>query len=325
MITIRDLTKRYPPSIPRWKKWFRRDGKDACIGELAVDGLNMEVGKGQVYGFIGPNGAGKTTTIKMLVGLMLPSSGTAVVCGYDVVKESEMVRSRIGYMPEAPSFYPRVSVLDVLRYYCKLYSVPGRSIDRKIAQILRTVGIAGERSKSCGKLSFGMKKRLSLAQALLNDPELLILDEPTGGLDPAGKRDFRKLLKTLSDRDITIFMSSHLLEEVQKISTHVGIIHHGRLITSGTIAELQEKMGNKAKVKIMVKVASSSKIPVSFIKDIEGIIDLKISENSMSVVAESDGVSSEVNRILVENDCQVRSLVIEEPELEDIFFDHTRR
>ena len=325
MITIRDLTKRYPSGIPKWKKWFRRDGKDVYIGELAVDRLNMEVEKGQVYGFIGPNGAGKTTTIKMLVGLMPPTSGTALVCGFDVVKEGEMVRGRIGYMPEAPSFYPRVSVLDVLRYYSKLYSIPGGAIDRKIAKVLRIVGIAGERSKLCGKLSFGMKKRLSLAQALLNDPELLILDEPTGGLDPAGKRDFRRLLKKLSDSEITIFMSSHLLEEVQKISTHVGIIHHGSLITSGTLAELQERMGKEAKVKIKIKVASSSKIPISSIKDIEGIIDLRISDNSMTIVAERDDVSPEINRILVENNCQVRSMVIEEPELEDIFFDHTQR
>ncbi len=325
MITIRDLTKRYPPGIPRWKKWFHRGSKETFLGELAVDRLNMEVGKGQVYGFIGPNGAGKTTTIKMLVGLMPPSSGTALVCGLDVVEEGEMVRGRIGYMPEAPSFYPRVSVLDVLRYYSKLYSIPGGSIDRKIAKVLRTVGIAGERAKLCGKLSFGMKKRLSLAQALLNDPELLILDEPTGGLDPGGKRDFRKLLTKLSDRGITIFMSSHLLEEVQKISTHVGIIHHGRLITSGSLGELQEKMGKEAKVKIKVRVASTSKIPLSSIEKIEGIIDLRISEDTMTIVAETDNISSEVNRLLVENDCQVRSIVIEEPELEDIFFDQTSK
>ncbi|MDP6155625.1 MAG: ABC transporter ATP-binding protein [Candidatus Thermoplasmatota archaeon] len=323
MITIRDLTKRYPPGIPRWKKWFRRYKKDAFMGELAVDRLNMEVKKGQVYGFIGPNGAGKTTTIKMLVGLMPPTSGTALVCGLDVVEEGEMVRGRIGYMPEAPSFYPRVSVLDVLRYYSKLYSIPSRSIDKKILKVLRIVGIAGEKSKLCGKLSFGMKKRLSLAQALLNDPELLILDEPTGGLDPAGKRDFRKLLRKLSDSGITIFMSSHLLEEVQKISTHVGIIHHGRLITSGNLAELQEKMGKEAKVKIVVTVAPSSEIPSSSIKDMKSIIDLRISENKMTIVAENGDISSEVNRLLVENNCPVRSMVIEEPELEDIFFDHT--
>ena len=324
MIEAVNLTKRYPMDISKWKRAIarmKREKPDRSVP--AVDRLNMKVERGEVYGFIGPNGAGKTTTIKMLIGLMPPSSGSATVCGFDVKEEAHRVLGKIGYMPEIPAFYPRVSVLDSLKYCSKLYRIPASRIPTRIDRALNTVGLSDEKKKKCGKLSFGMKKRLSLAHALINEPELLILDEPTGGLDPMGKRDFRHLLKELSERDITIFMSSHLLAEVQKICTHVGIINKGRLRTSGSMEELQKKISERAKVRMEIKVMSAAKIPLAMIRQTEGIIDVKVSGNTMTVMASKEGVSSEINGMLVKNDCPVRSIVIEEPELEDIFFDYT--
>ena len=325
MIEAVNLTKRYPKDIPRLKRAkARMKGEKLERSVIAVDGLNMLVERGQVYGFIGPNGAGKTTTIKMLIGLMPPSSGTATVCGCDVKEEPQRVLGRIGYMPEIPAFYPRVSVLDSLKYGSRLYRISKSLIPARIDRVLNTVGLSDERKKKCGKLSFGMKKRLSLAHALLNEPELLILDEPTGGLDPMGKRDFRQLLRDLSERNITIFMSSHLLAEVQKICTHVGIINNGRLRTSGSMEELQKKISERAKVRMEIKVTSALKIPLAMIRKTDGVINVKVSGNTMTVMASREGVSSEINSMLVKEDCPVRSIVIEEPEQEHIFFDYTR-
>ena len=326
MIETNDLTKQYSSDVPRLKRWWKRLKKNGLQNKrdiLAVDQLNMSVGKGEIYGFIGPNGAGKTTAIKMLVGLMSPTSGSAKVCGFDIEKEGDRVRGRIGYMPEAPAFYPRIPVEEVLSYYSKLYSINSAEISRRIHGVLSIVGLTKERRKLCGRLSFGMKKRLSLAQALLNEPSLLILDEPTGGLDPAGKRDFRGLLKKLSRNGITIFMSSHLLQEVQKICTHVGIINHGRLVTSGSMEDLQKTISKRAKIKIVIKVSSPIKIPLSVIKETNGVIDATLIDDVMTVMGNNEDVSSEINSLLVKNDCKVRSIVIEEPELEDIFFDYT--
>ena len=326
MILTEELTKHYSSDVPGWKRWGRRVMNRKTRDEnaiLAVDKLNMNVGKGEIFGFIGPNGAGKTTTIKMLVGLMPPSSGRARVCGFDIGSQGDMVRGKIGYMPEAPAFYPRIPVVDVLEYYSKLYSIERGEISGRIRSVLSTVGLGKERGKLCGRLSFGMKKRLSLAQALLNEPSLLILDEPTGGLDPAGKRDFRGLLKRLSRKGITIFMSSHLLEEVQKICTHVGIINNGRLVAGGSMEDLQGRIAKRAKVKIFIKVASPGKIPNTLIEGVEGVTDVTVRDDEITVMGNSEEISSEINKILVQNNCKVRSIIIEEPELEDIFFDYT--
>ena len=323
MIVTDELTKRYPVKVSRWKRLVGRKGKPREDSILAVDRLRLEVKKGEVFGFLGPNGAGKTTTIKMLIGLMPPTSGTARVAGHDVERDKVEVQACVGYMPESRSFYSRISVERTLGYYSRLYSISKHESTARIAECLETVGLTGERGKPCGKLSFGMRKRLSLAQALLHEPELLILDEPTGGLDPQGKRDFQDLLRTLSGDGITIFMSSHLLGEMQKICSNVGIINSGRLIADGSLSDLQRRLSKKAKVRIAIRVRSPASVPLEEIRARPEVADATLRTDILTIMAHDEDVSSEINRLLVSRNCQVRSMVIEEPELEDIFFDIT--
>ena len=326
MIRTEGLTKRYGMNVPPWKRWKRwRKGADAVNtgSTLAVDYLDLEVKKGEIFGFLGPNGAGKTTTIKMLIGLMPPTSGTAKVSGYDIIRERDRVQECIGYMPESSAFYPRISVEKSLRYYANLYSLPRADIARRVDEELRRVDLFDHKNKTCGKLSFGMKKRLSLAQALLNEPPLLILDEPTGGLDPKGKNDFRDLLKCLAEDDITIFMSSHLLSEMQKICTHVGIIDRGTLIAKGSLKELQDEMAKKAKVRIVIRVKTPENVPIDQIRARKGVFEVKLDGDRIRIATNDGDISTEINSLLVENQCRVSSVVIEEPELEEIFFGFT--
>ncbi|OGO08925.1 MAG: hypothetical protein A2Z66_07205 [Chloroflexi bacterium RBG_13_66_10] len=203
---------------------------------LAVDGISFEVPRGEVFGFLGPNGAGKTTTIAMLLGLVHPTSGAAEVLGCDIRKGLGAALRRTGATIESPAFYPYLSGRDNLR----VMALTGGGCDAgRIAEVLERVGLAGREGDLFKTYSMGMKQRLALAAALLNDPEFLILDEPTNGLDPAGIQETRTMLRQMVDEQgKSVFLSSHLLHEVQQVCDRVVIIDHGRVIAQGRVDEL---------------------------------------------------------------------------------------
>jgi ABC-2 type transport system ATP-binding protein len=204
----------------------------------ALDRLSIEVAPGDVFGFLGPNGAGKTTTLKLLMQLVFPTSGDAEILGQPAGDVS--VRRRIGYLPENPYFYDHLTAEELLDYYARLFGMSAAERRRRIAATLDRVGIGAERRLPLRKFSKGMVQRLGIAQAILNDPEVLFLDEPMSGLDPLGRRDVRALMLELRDQGRTIFFSSHILSDAEALCTRVAIVVKGRLAASGALADLRE-------------------------------------------------------------------------------------
>ncbi len=204
----------------------------------ALDRLSIEVGLGEVFGFLGPNGAGKTTTLKLLMQLVFPTSGAAEILGRPVGDVG--VRRRIGYLPENPYFYDHLTAEELLDYYGRLFGMAAGDRRARIARTLDRLGIGAERRLQLRKFSKGMLQRVGLAQALLNDPEVVFLDEPMSGLDPLGRRDVRALMLELRDAGRTIFFSSHILSDAEALCSQVAIVAKGRLAAAGRLADMRE-------------------------------------------------------------------------------------
>ncbi len=220
VIRMQELTKRYG-------------------SQTAVDRLNLDVLEGEIFGFLGPNGAGKTTTMLMLLGLTEPTSGTVRVCGYDPARASLKVKELIGYLPENVGFYEDMDARQNLRYIARLNRIPDSVSSWRIERLLEQVDLAKESDKRVGTYSKGMRQRLGIAEVLVKEPKVLFLDEPTVGLDPDGTNRMLDLIQGLSrERRMTIFFSSHLLEQVQRISDRIGIMIQGKLVAAGPLAEL---------------------------------------------------------------------------------------
>ena len=202
----------------------------------AVDDVSLRIPAGEVYGLIGPNGSGKSTTMKALLGLVAPTAGRCSIFGKDSLKVDS--RNDVGFLPENPYFYKHLSGSETLRFYGKLCGLGGKALDERIKEMLALVDLEGARDRRIGGYSKGMLQRIGLAQALIQEPRLLILDEPTAGVDPIGSRQIRDLIFKLRERGITVFLCSHLLEQVQEVCDHVGIIFRGKLVKEGRLDDL---------------------------------------------------------------------------------------
>ena len=203
----------------------------------ALDSLNLEVAKGETFGFLGPNGAGKTTTLKLLMQLIYPTSGRAEILERPVGDVD--VKRRIGYLPESPYFYDYLTAEELLDYFARLFGYDSAERRRRVAALLDQVGIGGERRLPLRKFSKGMVQRVGIAQALINDPEVVFLDEPMSGLDPLGRREVRNLILSLRDRGCTVFFSSHVLSDAEALCNRVAVLAQGRLVATGRISDLQ--------------------------------------------------------------------------------------
>ena len=222
-VAVHSLTKIFP--IP-----FRR------AKLVAVRGLSLEVAPGQVYGLLGPNGSGKSTTLKIILGLVAPTAGRTEIFGRDSREVSS--REAVGFLPENPYFYKYLTGEETLRFYGKLCGLHGRELTARTNQMLELVGLEGARARRLGGYSKGMLQRIGLAQALIHEPKLVVLDEPTAGVDPAGSREIRDLILDLKRRGITVLLSSHLLAQVQEICDRVGILASGVLVREGRVEDL---------------------------------------------------------------------------------------
>ena len=209
----------------------------------AVNKLNLKVQKNTIHGFLGPNGAGKTTTIKILVGLLKPTSGSVKVLGQEVHADEADSRLGIGYMPELPRFPKHLKGAELLDVYGRMYGMTQQQRAEQIPKLIESVGLKGRENDLIGKYSKGMQQRIGIAQALLNNPELVILDEPSIGLDPVGMVEVRELMKTISKEGVTVFLSSHLLFEVEQICDHVTIINKGSVLASDTLQNISGALG----------------------------------------------------------------------------------
>jgi ABC-2 type transport system ATP-binding protein len=203
---------------------------------VALEGLDLRVDRGEVFGFLGPNGAGKTTAVKLLLGLTRPTRGEGTVLGRPLGDRA--ARRHIGYLPELFRYQAWLTAREVLRLHASLAGLPGGTREAELDRVLELVGLAGRDDDRTGGFSKGMQQRLGLATALLGDPELVILDEPTSALDPVGRDDVRAIIREARSRGSTVFLNSHLLGEVERLCDHVAIVNHGRVVAAGTLAEL---------------------------------------------------------------------------------------
>jgi ABC-2 type transport system ATP-binding protein len=208
--------------------------------KAAVDHVNLTVYGGEVFGFLGPNGAGKTTTIKMIVGLLQPTSGTVKVAGYDMQGQSLRAKHANGYVPDTPNLYPKLSPRELLRFVGDLYSMDPRQIAYRIEELLRLFSLDEVGDNLIDSHSHGMQQKTSLAAALMHDPKVLVLDEPTVGLDPKSARLIKDVLRQLADRGSAVFVTTHILEIAEHMCDRIGIINHGKLIAVGTMDELRD-------------------------------------------------------------------------------------
>lgn len=222
-VEIRNLVKEFKTSFRR--KPLR-----------AVDDVSIRIMPGEVYGLIGPNGSGKSTTMKALLGLVAPSSGQCSIYGRDSLKVDS--RDEVGFLPENPYFYKHLSGAETLSFYGKLCGLGGRKLEDRVGELLALVDLEGARDRRLGGYSKGMLQRIGLAQALVQEPRLVILDEPTAGVDPLGSRQIRDLILKLRERGITVFLCSHLLEQVQEVCDQVGIIFRGKMVREGKLEDL---------------------------------------------------------------------------------------
>ncbi len=281
----------------------------------AVDNVNITVRKGDIYGFLGRNGAGKTTTINMLLGLMKPTFGEIKIFGENVIKNNSVLE-RIGSASEFPGFYPNLTAVENLTINTKLIGVQKNNA---IDEALEIVGILDDRNMMVKKFSLGMKQRLGIARAIIHNPELLILDEPTNGLDPIGIKQTRKLIKSLAEkRNITIFMSSHILSEVQQLATIIGVIHRVGLLEEISIEDLMKR--NRKYIEI--KVSNEAKAVVLLETKMD-IYDYEVYEDKTIRIYTHHDRIAEINKFLVEEGIEVTKLNLSEDSLEDYFIKST--
>jgi ABC-type multidrug transport system ATPase subunit len=296
---------------PRHRPLVETSGLGKRYGSItAVQDLSISVRQGEVYGFLGPNGAGKTTTLRMLLGLIKPSSGTAKVLGEEPGSPHGL--QGVGALVESPAFYPYLSGRDNLRVMASYCGAP----PQRVAEVLGQVELAGRAKDKFKKYSLGMKQRLGVAAALLKDPELLILDEPTNGLDPKGMADMRALIRRVGNGERTVLLSSHLLGEVEQVCDRVGVIHKGELVTEGTVDELRGGGGILVKVE---PVEEARQIAVS----LAGVNGAEIEGGKLLLDTDPE-MAAEINARLVSAGLRVSELRTVERSLEDAFLELTR-
>ncbi len=218
------------------------------FGKLtAVDNLNLEISSGEIFGFLGPNGAGKTTTFKLIVGLLQPTSGTVTIGGHDILKNPIEAKSIIGFIPDQPFIYPKLSGTEYLRFICGLYGLDHQEGEPRIPELLELFELSEWGSELVESYSHGMRQRLVMASALIHKPQVIVIDEPMVGLDPRGARMVKEIFRGMSREGVSIFMSTHTMEVAEQMCDRIGIIQDGRLITVGTMPELRELSGVEGK------------------------------------------------------------------------------
>ena len=286
---------------------------------VAVNKLNFEVEEGEIFGVLGPNGAGKTTTIRLLTCLLAPSSGSAIVGGFDIIKDSIRVREIVGVQTENPSLYERLTAYENLDFFAEAYNVSGEQKKRRIRELLEFFGLWEFKDKKVGTFSRGMKQKLSIARSLVHDPNIIFLDEPTSGLDPESAREIKDLMKSLSKQGKTIVFSTHILGDAEKLCNRVMIINKGKKIALGALEELLSNT-NKKILKIALRKLDQKVIDA--IKCFKQVKEISL-DNSTSIVSvvlnDSEEVTPEIIKSVVLNGGLILSVNVANQSLEDVY------
>lgn len=289
--------------------------------QKAVDAISFSVKKGEILGFLGPNGAGKSTTMKMLTAYIPPTSGSASICGFDIVKQSLDVKKNIGYLPENNPLYYTMYVKEFLEFIGKLDGQQTTVSDKEIKDVIGLVGLTNEQHKKIGQLSRGYKQRVGLAQALLNNPEILILDEPTSGLDPNQLADIRQLIKDLG-KEKTILFSTHIMQEVQAVCDRVVIINKGKIVADATPENLQQTLSGNVQVEIEFELIENAES----LKNIEDVIHVQQLSNTHFILQgrESKQLRKNIFTYAAQKNNALLMLKEENKSLEDVFHELTK-
>jgi ABC-2 type transport system ATP-binding protein len=287
----------------------------------AVRGISFEVRPGELFGLLGPNGAGKTTTIKMLITLLLPTSGTARVMGFDVVRDTTAVRQRIGYVFGGDrGLYDRVSGVDNLRYFAELYGVEPSEQKRRIAALLELVGLTGRENEKVEGYSRGMRQRLHIARGLLHDPEVIFMDEPSIGLDPVGARELRQTVRSLVDAGKTVLLTTHYMFEADALCDRIAVINAGRIVALGTGADLKDAIAERTIVEIETFGVTDEAVERLRGDDDVSAINIEERDQSQILLVQSDRGAHITQRLLsLLGDTRVGKVVAREPTLEDAY------
>jgi gliding motility-associated transport system ATP-binding protein len=312
MITVRGLTKRYARTV-------------------AVDNISFEVQKGQIVGFLGPNGAGKTTTMRILTCFLPPTAGTANVAGFDVLEQPLEVKKRIGYLPESPPVYPEMEVIEYLSFVGKLKGMSGASLASRIDEVCERCAVADVKKKLIGKLSKGYRQRVGLAQAIIHNPDVLILDEPTAGLDPKQINETRDLIKGLAG-DHTIILSTHILPEVEQTCEQVIIINKGKLVATDSVHNLQNRARGAESVLVEVEGRDGSLSTTAVQQQLEKVqgvsrVIFKETRNNRSIFEveslKDRSIRGDLARAVVESGWNLNELRGAAMSLEEVFLQLT--
>jgi ABC-2 type transport system ATP-binding protein len=299
------------------------DGLTKCYGSLkAVDDLHLKINKGEIFGLLGPNGAGKTTTILMMLGLAEPSAGTALVCGVNATTNPIAVKRKVGYMPDSVGFYDNMTALENLMYIARLNGMPEQQTKERARQTMEMVGLGGEMDKKAAAYSRGMKQRLGLADVLIREPEVIILDEPTLGIDPSGVKEFLSFIHQLSrSQGLTVLLSSHHLHQVQQVCDRVGIFVEGKLLVEGNIETLSQNLFGEEPFTIAVTLRESlppSWEPVKELERFTAIQNINISDKTVEFSCTED-LTPDIVRFFVKKDLDVMGVQRKELGLDEIY------
>jgi ABC-2 type transport system ATP-binding protein len=287
--------------------------------KTVVNNLNLSVGEGEVFGFLGPNGAGKTTTMKMLLGLIQPTSGTGKVAGFDIVHQVMDVRRACGVLPDPAGYYDNLTARRTLSFYAELYDLKGKDLRDKVDRTLDLVGLSEAKDKRIGTYSKGMKQRFGLAQTIVHDPKVLFFDEPTAGIDPQGAEDFRKLVKDLKSKGKTIFLTSHVLPEVEAVCDRIGIIVNGEMKICGNVEELINQYTRKQGFHLKLRVKDIDETVVrESLKPVSGISDI-VKNDGYYLINANENISEDVSRAVCRSHGIITELDVYRPSLNEIF------
>jgi ABC-2 type transport system ATP-binding protein len=292
--------------------------------QTVVDHLDLAVYEGEIFGFLGPNGAGKTTTMKMLLGLVHPTAGTGSVAGHDIVKEVLEVRRSCGVLPDPAGFYDNLTARQNLKFYGRLYGLKGSDLKDRIEATLDLVGLKDAKEKKIGKFSKGMKQRFGVAQAVVHDPPVLMFDEPTAGIDPQGAEDFRELMREMRNSGKTIFLTSHIMPEVEAICDRIGIIVGGQMDICGHVDELVEHYAQRQgyRLRLCARHGDENAL-LRLLNGIEGV-NAVARDGGSYIIDSSCDVSEYVSRAVSRSLGIVVELQAYRPSLNEIFLEVTK-
>jgi ABC-2 type transport system ATP-binding protein len=299
VIETRDLTKKYGNFV-------------------AVDSLNLTVKRGEIFGLLGPNGAGKTTTILMLLGLTEPTAGRVKVLGFDPVRQPLSIKSHAGYIPDQVGFYDELTARENLIYIARLNGLSRQESNKRIDEALGKVGLTQVADQTVRTYSRGMRQRLGVADVLIKNPQLIIMDEPTQGLDPELARGFLELIRELANSGITILLSSHLLYQVQEVCDRVGLFHQGHMVLEGTVTALAQKVLG-AGYHVRLRANGTKTTYVEQLRKLSGVVDVNFREPDLYTLVATKDLRSEAARVIVNAGGKLTSLDIEDLSLDDIY------